>query len=252
MTINYPTAAQLPALRELWREAFPGEDDFFPVFTRHAMSAERCRCALVDGRLAGAYYWLHCSFGGKPLAYIYGLAVAKSHRGQGIGQALMADAHKLLASLGYRGVLLVPGNGALWDFYSPMGYSPCCPLRQFCCAAGPEDIPLYPVDGPQYAKLRRQLLPPEGVVQEGESMDLLAATAQLYAGSGFLLAARREGDTLVGLEYLGDEGLVPAILETLACTRGNFRTPGAGPDHALYKALEEGPAPGYFGLPFDI
>ena len=253
MIIDRPTPELLPALRTLWREAFRDTDEFLDAFQRTAMSADRCRCAVVDGCLAAALYWFDCSCGGYPVAYVYAVATAKAFRGRGICTALMEDTHRQLERLGYEGAVLVPGSESLFGMYEKMGYRSCCGVRSFVCGAAPEDVPLYRVDKEEYARLRRQLLPEGAVVQENENLDFLATMADFYAGQGFLLAAHKTGDRLEGIELLGNEGAAPGILEALGCAEGSFRTPGDGEPFAMYRPLggSKLAMPTYFGLAFD-
>ena len=253
MNIDRPTPEQLPALRTLWREAFGDTEEFLDAFTATALSADRCRCAVVDGVVAAALYWFDCSHAGRPVAYIYAVATAKAFRGRGICRQLMDDTHRQLTRMGYEGVILSPATEALFEMYGKMGYRTCSSIRSFVCGAAPEVVQLYRVDKEEYARLRRQLLPEGGVIQERENMDFLAAWADLYAGPGFLLAAIKEDNKLIGLELLGNESLAPAIVEMLGCAEGSFRTPGAGEPFAMYLPLggSKLAPPTYFGLAFD-
>lgn len=253
MIIDSPTLAQIPALRTLWREAFGDTEEFLDAFQRTAMSADRCRCAVVDGQLAAALYWFDCLHEGRPIAYIYAVATAKAFQGRGICTALMEDTHCQLERLGYEGAILVPGSRELFRFYERLGYRTCSYLRNFVCSAGAEDVQLYRVDKAEYTRLRRQLLPEGGVVQEKENLDFLATQADFYAGPGFLLAACREGDRLIGVELLGNEKAAPGILETLGCAEGTFCTPGDSEPFAMYRPLggSKLEPPSYFGLAFN-
>lgn len=58
--------------------------------------------------------------------WLYYLAAAASHRGQGIGRRLVAEAERLLAALGCPKVQLMvrPENEAVRGFYAELGYEP--------------------------------------------------------------------------------------------------------------------------------
>lgn len=249
MKIDHP--AGTAALRSLWKQAFGDTDAFLDSFFSTAFAPDRCLQAAKDGALAAALYWFDCEAEGRKIAYIYAVATDKNFRRQGICHKLMGKVHEILKNRGYSGTILVPGEPALEDFYAPMGYRACTQLREVFCARGPELVPLRPIDGAEYARLRRELLPPGAVLQEGESLSFLAAQAEFYAGTHLLLAARWEGETLFGLELLGDITAAPGILTTLGCARGQFRTPGQGRPFAMYRPLDDAPAPTYFGFAFD-
>ena len=253
MIIETPRDTHVPPLRSLWKEAFGDTDAFLDIFFSTAFSPARCRCVTENGRVLAALYWFDCYCRGARMAYLYAVATAVSHRGQGLCAALMADTHKHLASLGYTGALLVPGEASLFTFYKKSGYGVCGGVKEFSCAASEKSVTLSSIDTEKYADLRRKYLPEGGVIQEGENLKFLAKQASLYMGDGFLLAARREGDNLRGLELLGDPQNAPAIVRALGCASGHFRTVGDQKSFAMYRPLVDPPlsAPTYFGLAFD-
>ncbi len=253
MTIDRPSPDLRPALRALWQEAFGDADAFLDSFEKYAFSEERCRCALIDGELAASLYWFDCSVRGERVAYLYAIATARAYRSQGVCSALMDDTHRHLSALGYSGAVLVPGERWLFDFYARRGYAVCGYIGEIHEVAAEVGVGLRSLDADGYAKLRRVFLPEGGVIQENENLGFLCAQAQLLTGDGFLLAARREGDSLVGLELLGDTASAPKILRTLGLERGVFRIPTGDEPFAMYRALgnSDTPAPTYFGLAFD-
>ena len=253
MNIDMPSLPQREALRKLWQEAFGDSDDFLDAFFRTAFAPQRCRCVYVDGALAAALYWFDCEYDGKRLAYVYAVATAKKFRGRGICRALMADTHGHLEKLGYQAAVLVPAQPGLFAFYGAMGYTPCCAAREFVCAPGEEPAVVYPVDTDAYAKLRRQLLPAGGIVQEGENLRFLQTQVKLYAGQGILLAGNEEDGVFRAAELLGDHTAAPGILRTLGCVRGSFRVPGASAPYAMYHPLGNSrlSPPEYLGFVFN-
>ena len=252
MIIEAPNRSQLPLLRGLWKEAFGDTDAFLDAFEETAFDPNRCRCITVDGRLVAALYWFDCTCEGRRMAYLYAIATAKAARGQGLCHRLMADTHRHLRALDYEVAILVPGDEGLFAFYGKMGYRVCGYIRSLCCEASAESTEIWPIEGEEYATLRRRLLPRGGVAQEGENLAFLMRQAKLYRGKDFVLAARREGNALVGLELLGNTDAAPAIVRALGCAEGRFRTFGAETPFAMALPLRDGaPLPSYFGLAFD-
>ena len=253
MTIDKPTAAQTDGLRQLWKEAFGDEDAFLNDFFGTGFSPDRCRCITIEEEVAAALYWFPCLHQEKPVAYIYGVATAKAHRGKGLCHTLMADTHRILKEQGYEGSALVPQKPDLEALYGSMGYRVCCQIREFVCGPQISDLQLSRINAAEYAKMRRRLLPEGGILQEGPNLDFLATQARFYAGHGFALAARVEKDTLHGIELLGNTTVAPALVALLGCAEGKFRTPGEGRNFAMYRPLGSSQlaAPSYFGLAFD-
>lgn len=244
MTIDAPTREQTPALKKLWQEAFGDGEDFVALFFRVGFSPKRCRVASEGGRVLGALYWFDCECGGQKLAYLYAVGVFEAYRGRGVGRRLMEDTHRHLDSQGYDGTVLCPANEALFGYYAALGYETCAWVDTLACTAG-APVALRPVAPTEYGVLRRSLLPPGSVVQEGAVLDYMAGFLRLYAGEGFVLAAYRQDGCLYG-ELLGDQTLAPGIVAALDCQRGSLRTPGTQIPFAMYRG--KGTKPAYLGL----
>ena len=250
MNIDYPNQSQPDELRALWQEAFGDDDAFLEHFFTYGFAPDRCRCVTVDGKLAAALYWFDCSFQGKPLAYLYGVATFKAHRGKGFCKALAENTHNHLKYLGYAGEILVPAGEKLFQMYEKMGYETCARVTEFTCDAGLAPAEMCQVDKAEYQLLRRQFLPENGVIQEGDNLDFLETMADFYAGTDFLVAVAH-GEDFFAPELLGNAQAAPGILAALRKKQGQFRGPGGGKPFAMYHPLSETCAPGYFGLAFD-
>lgn len=252
MIIDAPDPRQIPALRALWKQAFGDTDGYLDSFFCLAFSPERCRCIIKDGAPAAVLYWFDCAWEDKRLAYIYAVATDKVHQGQGLCRTLMENTHEHLKRLGYDGCILVPGSSELFRLYEKLGYTTCAYIREFESKASGEAIPLQPLDAEEYALCRRQMLPPGGVIQEGETLSLLAAQSRFYAGERCLLVCAQGGEELVVSELLGDADAVPGVLAALGYPRGKVRAPGGQKPFAMYRSLTDDPAaPKYFGLAMD-
>lgn len=251
MIIKNPTPDHVDALRRLWKEAFRDEDAYLNLFFETAYSPLRCRCVFDGDTPVAAVYWLDCTCRGKKLAYLYAVATKETHRGRGLCRQLLTDTHRHLYALGYRGTVLVPGRESLFKMYESMGYNAFGPMREFVCAPGGSVAAIHRVTAEEYARLRRQMLPEGGILQEEECLALLDTQAEFYAGPLFLLAAHREEDSLLGLELLGDASAAPGILLALGMAQGRFRIAGGDTPFAMYRPLSAAKAPTYFAFAFD-
>ena len=251
MRIDYPQRHQLDALRQLWQEAFGDEDAFLDIFFCQVYSSDRCRCVTVGDQVVGALYWLDCRCEGRPMAYLYAVATARDYQGQGLCRALMADTHALLRELGYAGCILVPGDSGLFAMYAGMGYEVATQITEVECTAGKERMPLQSITGEEYMARRKALLPPGGVVQEGENLTFLSALTQFYAGEDCMLCVNLDDGNLFAPEFWGNPGDAPSILATLGCAAGVFRMAGCGQDFSMYHPLSDAPKPTYFAFAFD-
>ena len=252
MRSDCPAPGGTAQLRQRWREAFQDGDDVLDSFFSTAFSPRRCRCVLLDGRLAAALYWFDCRCRGERMAYLYAVATAKEFRGRGLCRALISDTHAHLRSLGYAGTLLVPAAPGLFGMYAGMGYLPGTRVRELECSAPAEPVELCRIDAQEYARLREKLLPPGSVRHGDAALSYLQDQYLLYRGKDFLLAAEMTaGGILRGEELLGSAAAVPGILGALGALSGVFRTPGGEKLYSMYCPLAPRcPAPEYFGLAF--
>lgn len=250
MKLDHPCPEDISGLRSLWQEAFGDDDAFLDRFFSRAYAPRRSLCIRDGETPVCALYWFECALSDRKIAYLYALATKESHRGRGLARRVTGSALALLKEQGYSGALLVPGEPELFAMYEKLGFSAATYVSALSCTAGREAAALREVSVQEYAALRRSLLPPGGVVQEGENLDFLCGYARFYAGEDFLLAAD-DSDPLAGLELLGNKQNAPGILRALGKTAGAFRVPGSDIPFAMYCPLDGGPAPGYFGLAFD-
>ena len=247
-----PSSDMSEALRSLWKEAFGDNDIFLDSFYSTAFDPSRCRVATVDNKLAAVLYWFDCSTANQRTAYVYAVATAKEFRGNGACHMLLDDTHKHLKELGYSSVVLVPGNETLVHLYEGCEFELCTKRSRIECTAENMGIEIQEIEKAEYASLRREFLPANAVIQEGENLDFLATQAKFYTGEHFLLAGHIENENLYGIELLGDVALAPGIVHALGCKDGTFFTPGKDEPFAMWHALtEDAVEPGYLGFAFD-
>lgn len=156
------------ALKALWQLAFGDEPWFIDGFFETAYSPERCRTAVIDGRLAGMLHWFDLEYRGQKLAYLYAVATHPDFRGRRICTRLMEQTQELLRDRGYAAALLLPAGEGLREMYAKMGYRDESTVTELACEAdGKTD--LREISGRDYAALRREYLPKDGAVQEGRA-----------------------------------------------------------------------------------
>lgn len=238
-------------LKALWREAFGDPERFIEAFFQKGFSRSRCRCLCENGQLAAALYWFDCRWGEKKLAYIYGVATAKAFRGKGLCAALMEQTHTHLRSVGYDGAVLVPAGDSLYSMYEKMGYRGFSPMeKREIIPAGLQAV--REITPEEYARLRKQRLPENGIVQEGDTLDFLAAYVRFYTAGEALFCAAREENSLYFQEFFGDPEKLPGIAAALAAEKAAVRLPGGDKPFAMYRGFTDDNAmPGYFGIALD-
>lgn len=248
MIIDHPKKEHLPALKELWREAFGDEDEVIDAFFSYAYSPERCFTVISAGSVAAAAYYFRCTVDRRPIAYVYGVAVRKSCRGQGISKLLLEKIHRRLSSEGFSGAILVPADEGLFSMYERLGYSsPVYLSETFVTEAALDSILKEKITPEKYTRLRRAHIPRGGVIQEGESLTYLSETACLYRTSNGVACVFKEHGRPVSAEVLGEDVTKYASADGTV----KVRHPGTGKKFALYKSFDASDAPSYLGIAFD-
>lgn len=247
MTIKHPSQEDIPALRDLWQEAFGDEDAYLDAFFANAFAANRC--LLVEGAEA-ACYWLDCACRGQKTAYLYAVATAKRSRGQGLCRGLLEEIKKVLKNQDYAGILLVPGSESLRRMYQKLGFETATAVRELSLpAAAP--VPLQKLTLAGYCALRETLLPEGAAIEGAEIMAFLATRAEFYRSGDTVCACIREVSHLYIPELLGDDALASSIAAALGCAHVTLRTPGSGKPFAMYCPLWDTPAPTHFSFALD-
>ena len=252
MKFDYPQAHQIPQLRLLWKNAFGDPDVFLDGFFTTGYDPRRCRCALVEGRVAAALYWFDISWDNLKCAYLYAVATDPDFRGRGLCRHLMEDTARILKENGYEGILLVPQDEGLFSMYGKMGYLPGTSINEFHCAASDAAVSIREISAAEYATRRAALLPPGTVTQEGNNLPFLEWLARFYVCDGFLAVVSRAPDHLRVLEYLGDPTQTGALVAALGQREATIRTPGNEKAFSMYLPLHSNcPKPEYFAFCFD-
>lgn len=239
-------------LRRLWQEAFGDTDGFLDGFFAAGFDRNRHHFIAEKGVPVSALYWFDCELKGQKLAYLYAVATDEKHRGKGLARRLMTETREILKKQGYAGAILVPGSQELFAMYEKLGYRTVTTVSKFTARQGSTPVDLTPIDTAEFAKLRRQYLPGDGVIQEGAALRFLQTYCNFYTGADFLMVASEENGTLRVQELLGNTAAAPGILRTLGYENGTFRTPGNDRKFAMFLPLRtDCPVPAYFGLALD-
>ena len=239
---------EVPALRQLWKQAFGDSDEYLDLFFSRAYAPDRCRILEKSG-IGGAAYWLRCDACGLRLAYVYGVAIREDLQNQGFGSALMEDLRATLKQEGYDGILLVPGDEGLRRYYEKLGYRTISWQDRFEAEAG-HPAQMKRLTTEQYAAFRSIFSLRGYVAQEKENLALLEGMADFYLGEDFLVAvAAGEGECL---ELLGNRAAAPGITAALGLETCRFRAVGGEFPYAMGLSLgKDLPEELYFGFGFD-
>ena len=232
MIIDVPREKDLPALKQIWQEAFGDSPEFLNGFFQKGFSRDRCRCLFWEDRPVAVLYWFDCFFHGKKLAYIYAVATDKAFRGRGLCRTLMAQTHGHLMALGYSAATLVPAGEKLFVMYENMGYLPFCPMENVTVTADSPPVAVEKISVLEYFQLRKNYLPENAILQDSAA-PYLSTFTECYRTEAGIACLSREDNTLYFQEYLGDPGHLPGILTALGAKNAVLQLPGGDP-YAMY------------------
>lgn len=136
----------------LWQQVFGDSREAVEQFFRFF---PRCRSYVVreQGQILSMIHALPQTLSPDvPAAYLYAIATAPEHRGQGLCRRLMEAVHEDLSKEGVRLTVLTPATPSLFDFYATMGYAPAFSRGHNPFPGG------MPISAEEYALLREQLL----------------------------------------------------------------------------------------------
>ncbi len=249
MIIDNPCPQHIPALRQIWKQAFGDTDAFLDDFFETGFAYDRCWCVFQDQEPVAAVYLFDCGWQGEKVAYLYALAVEKNHQKQGLSRLLLADVHTKLRQTGYIGAIMEPATESLCQYYERLGYRPFGGRQTVEFTAQDPAAEVTELAELAYSMLRSKLLPPGGIIQEGAFTVMLQKQAVCYGGDGFVAVVSREAPFI--LEFLGDQSKIPGLLKALQLERAKVRLPG-GPTTTVYLDFKGSQQlPTYFGLPMD-
>ena len=170
--------------------SFGDSEEFIAGFFASGYYPRRCRCAAENGNVAAALYWFDAEFRGQKFAYLYAVATHPDFRNRGLCRALMADAAACLTGRGYDGALLIPHDVGLRKMYGPHGLSGLLHrvgifLRRRGSGGCAPGFPMR-----NSPALRREYLPPDGVIQEGANLSYLEMLRRILCRGGFSAGRR--------------------------------------------------------------
>ena len=234
-------------LMDLWLEAFGETKEEVLSFFREIFPLCRPWCAKDGDTLCAMAYALPQTLkvGEKqlPVAYLYAIATRKSYRGQGLASRLLEELSRALRKEGFAGLLLVPANLPLFDFYEKLGFNPFSYRGKTVISAA--ECAVKPLSPEEYLAVREAFLPPVHNVPPAAVLNHL----HLFAWGGGCAAAERTGDGIVFRELLGDPVSAGGVLQSFGAETGTAVLPMGDIPYAVAKPLTEPfPETGYFAF----
>ena len=278
--IRLSTAADIPALRQLWTLAFgdggPYLDNFFDTYYK----PERMLVLEQQGEVLAMTAWFDTTFvlpgeGEYRAAYLYAVATHPDHRGQGLSGRLLAWADDHFRQLNIPAVTTVPAEPSLHNFFAANGFREC-----FChdeitvpSRSTTPDFSLHPLSAGEYAAARKEFLAgqphiflPEDAIVYQQGCSRISGgglyAADTSAGTVILCTEGMADGTLLVKELLGQPSACEETIQNLHALLPGFsgfcRLPGKTVPFGMLKWLDNSHAKAwnwansaYLGLAFD-
>lgn len=189
--IRTAALSDTPRLKEIWQICFGDPERYIDFFFQNAFHPEQTLVWEEDGTVCAMFFLLDCSVwaGGSevPAAYLYAAATMPAYRSRGIMGRMIRYAAGFVSSCGYGGIVLVPAEPGLFDYYGRFGFRTCfydavediVPERDPIDSAG---LGIAPTDFSTLERLRRAVVQENGgVMWNGVQFDY-ALREHLFTG----------------------------------------------------------------------
>lgn len=247
MTVQPAAKEDLEQLLALWQEAF-GEtkEEALPFFRENFPLCRPFTVKDGDTVCAMAYalpQTLQTDRSKKPVCYLYAVATKETFRGRGLASRLLTQMAQTLKDEGFAGLLLVPANPPLFDFYGKLGFLPFSFREKAEFDAAKWEI--SSVSPEEYLLRRQSLAPVPHNVPPAKVLEHLS----LYAWEGGCAAAEQTAEGVILREALGDPRGIGAVIGAMGADRGTAMLPQGSTPYAVALPLCDGfPKEGYFAF----
>ena len=163
------------------------------------------------------------------VGYVYAHTTLKEHRSKGYGRALLRYVDFCLQNQGMDGVMLVPAQPSLFEYFRTEFYLPAFYLKEYTVKG--EELPcaLYQAKSAtpeEYASYRELLLLEKphavstlGMLAQQKTLSLTAGadlyTVETPAGTACIAAGKNEDGSVLCLEFLAPEGEEKGVLAAI-------------------------------------
>jgi len=264
-------AADIPALKALWKQAFGDDEGTIDGFFADAWTPEGMFVLKEGDRLLSMAAWfpgtLCAGKSGWQAAYLYAVATDEAFRGRGCCRRLLDFMSGWLQGLGVKCLCLVPGSAELYAFYEKLGYGRLFTHGERLCEARETAGTAVPAEAPEYLAAREELLAARAYLSYPVPVLEYQRRAAGRAGGGLYLlsegertgcaCAAMDGEKAVIRELLwpGDAAEGAAmVLRALGAPRAEVRVPEGNEPFGMIRWLTAEPPAlrgAYLGLAFD-
>lgn len=225
-------SSDVPALKTLWKNIFGDTEGFLDAFFAALPKIGSGLVAEYKGLICGAAYTITEQYLSYPdgvkrrLAYIYGVCVAESFQGRGIGAELVKAVYSLSRQRGADIVCTLPAEDSLYSWYEKLIDVNCALYRKVSAVNAMAGGRCLSISAGEYAVLREKLLAGKAHVCPND--DLMAFQGQMAREYGGGLYAVEDG---IATAY--KDGEVAVIRELLLPESGDLHAAAAALSYSM-------------------
>lgn len=227
-------------MKALWKICFGDEERYIDGFFARGCTPDQGRVLEAGGEIRSMLLPFSQEIVAPdgtalPVSYIYAFCTHPDDQGRGFGRRLLAWTEQRASRLGKRGVIMVPGAPALYDFYKTLGYRSGFSIREQVISREKGKAPLWVTTCTleEYRQRRTQCLQGRWWVRyPGQSGTWQAQLCRdsgggLYRVGDGLAAVERWNGAIVVKELLSrcPQQAVQSLLAQLDGSRALVRTP---------------------------
>ena len=238
-------------LQALWKRCFGDGPEVSGAFWERFPPEKHTRVIDREG-IAAMASWIPVTLAGEAGAYVYAVATAPEHRGNGLCRTLMGEMENELAAQGFAFAALCPAAPSLYGFYAGLGYGTAFYRKVRRIPAGEKEIAAARISPAEYCALREAFLQGPHCVWDETALAYLQATGTVFYRFSDGCAAV-SAEPLRIAELLGPEENAAALCRRLGAASAEVSTPGMETPRGMVKSLRFGQKtrPAYLGFAFD-
>ena len=248
-------AGDVPAMKRLWRDCFGDGEELTAPFFEHLCGMGTGFAAVRDDKLIGMAFVLFAELRSADLkrkdkiSYIYAVAVEKTHRCHGIGEALTRECVRYSRERGAESVCTLPASEKLYEWYEAVGnmhFVSCCEYEN--TAASDEPAEIIELEADEYGWRRDDLL--TGVpyvhflysfLQFWEALCRVCGGGLFACGDGIACGYVEDGVLYIKEAINDPPEFIPALCRKLGAAKAVVRRPS---DDAEPFVCSDNPLPG--------
>ena len=215
--IRTASEEDVPQLKQLFKTCFNDSDDFLNLFFKEYFPATTGMVAICEKQIAAMLFLCPATMTVnttcETLYYVYACATLPDFRRKGLMENLLDAAFEYAREQKAWGLLLVPANEPLFDYYEKLGFIPFSSLKEIVVAPAISIQPIFSLcelTPEEVTRIRTQKLNHDYQIH-WNAAHVAFTTDMLKQAGGGLIGLRQENGRHDYLLYEVDEELLTVV-----------------------------------------